>query len=243
MIGFVLPTSGTSAKIVTEYMPNGSLEELLATPARYNALSTTTKVMIAVGIALGMRYLHAHGVFHRDLKPSNILLDERYEVRIADFRTSRFADLMGLTMTGGMGTSHFYSAPEISSSHYSIAVDIFSYSMLLWEILTGRQVVSGYPGGKDPGFVVHAKRVEGGARPSTVGLEPDAVGLLEACWDSDPGDRMPFEEIVKYLRDNNYQILPDVDGEVVARYVARIEEYETRHPPSDLSAQEEVEEE
>jgi hypothetical protein len=140
MIGFVIPAQDVSGKLVTEFMPNGSLERVIRDQARYGTLSPTEKVKIAVGIVMGMRYLHACGVFHSDLKPANILLDEKFEVRIADFRTARLVDVTGVTMTGGLGSSHFYMAPEFCSDRYGKEVDLFAFAMIFWEIVNGGPV-------------------------------------------------------------------------------------------------------
>jgi serine/threonine protein kinase len=182
---------------------------------------------------------------HRDLKPSNILLDKDDEIRIGDFRTARIVDVVGFSMSGGLGNAHYYAAPEIgedNQTHYGKEVDVFSYAMVLWEILTGRSVVTGYPEGKDIGFIAHHWRINGGERPSTDDLEPDAVGLLESCWETESYDRISFDEILEYLRDNNYGILHGVNVVEMAIYVAQLEEYEKRYPPEDLSAVDEEDE-
>ena len=61
--------------IIIEYMPNGSLDKLIE---RKERISSTTRYIILLGIAEGMKYLHSLKIAHRDLKPANVLLDENY---------------------------------------------------------------------------------------------------------------------------------------------------------------------
>jgi hypothetical protein len=238
LIGVVLPVDGVGY-LVTEYMPNGSLDALIKDRARYEAMSSTAKAKIAVGIAIGMRSMHAAGVLHRDLKPSNILLDENNEPRIGDWRTARIVGL-DVTMTGGVGTSHLYSAPEIAEQHYDEKVDVFSYAMIWWEIITGKSVMSGFPGGTDPGMIVHRNRVKSGVRPH-LDLGAMADGILESLWDTDPDNRFSFAEFLDYAESNHYELLDGADPDELRRYVARLQDFETKHPAPDLKAYDEEE--
>jgi serine/threonine protein kinase len=232
-IGFSLPGGTREATIVTEYMPHGSLDTLIKDTARYAALSPTAKAKIAVGIVLGMRYLHACDVIHRDLKPSHILLDENYEPRIL---TKRIANDFE-------PSSYFYIAPEVfkSETAHGKAVDAFSFGMILWEIITGKPVMTGYKVRKDPGCVAHLKRVSQCVRPTTDGMEPLTDTLLEATWGTDPSDRANFSEILDLLKQDHYEIIPGIDDGEVARYVKGIEDYEAAHPPIPLAVEDEEE--
>jgi serine/threonine protein kinase len=231
LIGVVIPAHGTGY-LVTEYMPNGSLDALIKDTARYAEMSPTGKAKIAVGIAIGMRYMHAAGVFHRDLKPSNILLDKNNEPRIGDLRIARFVN-GGVSMTGGLGTSYLYSAPEIADDHYNEKVDVFSFAMIWWEIVTGKSVMTGFPGEKDPGMIAHQKRLRAGTRPH-LDLNATADGILECLWDNEPDNRLSFAEFLDYAKENHYVLLDGADGDEVTRYVARLEEFEARNPAPDL---------
>jgi serine/threonine protein kinase len=234
LIGLSLSTVSESATLVTEYMAHGSLKELIANPGQYASLSATAKAKIAVGLVLGLKYMHDSGLFHRNLNPSNILLDEKDEPHTAGYRFARMIDRMGMSMTGGLGTLHFYTAPEMfgpDNPDYGKEVDVFSFAMILWEIITGTPVVIGYWNGKDPGIIRHLKAVQDGRRPATVGMKPLAVRLLESSWGKDPARRMNFGELLNCFKEGKYEILPKVDPVEVARYVERIEEYEEVYPP------------
>jgi hypothetical protein len=234
MIGMALAEGETDAFLVTEYMKNGSLEDLIKDTDRYAALSGTVKAKIAVGIVLGMKYIHGFNLIHRDLKSANVLLDENYEPRIADYRTARMVDLLSMTTAGNLGTSHFFQAPELHGETYDQKVDVFAFGMMFWEIVMGRPVVSGFPGGTTRLPMVHLRKVGEGERPSTTELSPDAESICDVTWQQDPEERDTFAGVLDYLKNNAYAILPDVDGDEVAGYVARIENYEGHYPPVPL---------
>lgn len=78
--------------ILTEYLPNGSLKEMLDKEKRSIADSNwnaTKKYICLLGISDAMKYLHKKGILHRDLKPQNILIDNNYYPRVCDFGLSR----------------------------------------------------------------------------------------------------------------------------------------------------------
>jgi serine/threonine protein kinase len=136
LIGFLLPAEDPDDPeiisppiIVTEWLARGSLDDFMSDPIEYAKLTPKVKAKIAIGIVLGMRYMHVSGVMHRDLKPGNILLDERFEVRIGDLGSARFTDLQA-TMTGTVRTPS-YMAPEILDADYGLSVDVYSFAMRL----------------------------------------------------------------------------------------------------------------
>jgi hypothetical protein len=164
------------------------------------------------------------------------LLDENEEIRISDFRNAKLVDMMSLVMTGGLGTSHFYMAPEMMDDTYTKAVDNYAYAMMLWEILKGEPLRNGYPQRRDPGPLALLRRVRNGQfRPSVAGLQPAAVDLLEHTWGTNPTDRLPFAEILEFLKVNDYAILPDVNVPEITRDLVKLEAFEAQHPAVDLS--------
>ena len=135
IMGFVGFTVDRPYAICTEFLRNGSLYHAL----RKKSLSGTQKTLIALGIAHGMQRLHELKIIHRDLKSLNILLDKHMVPKIADFGLSRFSDGEETYMTSKVGT-YQWMAPELfEAGQYDEKVDVYSYAVILWELLTGRQ--------------------------------------------------------------------------------------------------------
>ncbi|KAG9151063.1 hypothetical protein Leryth_002640 [Lithospermum erythrorhizon] len=130
--------------LVYEYMPRGSLENQLF--RRFSiSLSWSIRMNIALGAAKGLASLHEaeKQVIFRDFKASNILLDSDYTAKLSDFGLAKDGpegDQTHVT-TRVMGT-HGYAAPEyIMTGHLTAASDVFSYGVVLLELLTGRTSV------------------------------------------------------------------------------------------------------
>ncbi|KAK9714871.1 hypothetical protein RND81_06G126700 [Saponaria officinalis] len=130
--------------LVYEYMPNKSLDRLLFDPKRRANLKWKTRYKIIIGLARGLLYLHEDSepqIIHRDIKPSNILLDEDMNPRIADFGIARSFDVdQTQDDTSRVAGTRGYMAPEyVSNGSYSIKADIFSFGVILLEILSGQR--------------------------------------------------------------------------------------------------------
>jgi serine/threonine protein kinase len=102
--------------IFTPLMPRGSLDDILKLDRLGQATpewTWTRKMMILLGVALGMMCMHERRVIHRDLKSANILLDENFDRKIGDFGLSKFVEPgRSLYQTMSVGTAQFM-APEI----------------------------------------------------------------------------------------------------------------------------------
>ncbi|KAL5224979.1 hypothetical protein ABZP36_011618 [Zizania latifolia] len=128
--------------LVYEFMARGSLEKQLF--KRYSAsLPWPTRLKIAIGAAKGLAFLHAKPVIYRDFKTSNILLNSDYEAKLSDFGLAKNGPQENEThvSTRIMGTQG-YAAPEyIMTGHLTIKSDVYSYGVVLLELLTGRKAV------------------------------------------------------------------------------------------------------
>ncbi|KAK1408064.1 hypothetical protein QVD17_39696 [Tagetes erecta] len=137
--------SGESRLLVYEYMPNGSLGDLLHS-TKGRLLEWSMRFKIALDAAEGLSYLHHDcrpPIVHRDVKSNNILLDQDYGARIADFGVAKFINLATNSMSGIAG-SRGYIAPEYA---YTLRVneksDIYSFGVVILELLTGRKPIFG----------------------------------------------------------------------------------------------------
>jgi serine/threonine protein kinase len=170
----------------------------------------TRKSIIAVGIAAAMAYLHTKPqkpIIHRDLKPANILLNEDLEPVICDFGLSRTIDPVELfARTLDVGTSP-YMAPEVMPSgnfsadedcRYGRPVDVYSYAMILFELVTGEEPVKSFNAGFLRRGTTLKDLVIEGHRPQFP-RETDAGWrrFIEECWAPRPEDRWTFPGMLR----------------------------------------------
>ncbi|XP_043688761.1 cysteine-rich receptor-like protein kinase 10 [Telopea speciosissima] len=137
-------TEGEERILVYEYMPNGSLDFILFDPRRRAHLNWSTRYNIICGIARGILYLHEDSrlrIIHRDLKDSNVLLDKDMNPKISDFGMARiFPGNNGEANTATIVGTYGYMAPEYAMEGvYSTKSDVFSFGVLLLEIVSGRK--------------------------------------------------------------------------------------------------------
>ncbi|XP_056307222.1 interleukin-1 receptor-associated kinase 4 [Danio aesculapii] len=154
--------SGPPLCVVFELMVNGSLLERLAcaaehTPAEHTpALTWRNRCWITVGAARGLSYLHTHTHIHRDIKSANILLDEGFVAKISDFGLTRSAaagSLVTLQTERIVGTTA-YMAPEALRGEITAKSDVFSFGVVLLEVLSGLPPVDE---SRDPALLLEMK--------------------------------------------------------------------------------------
>ncbi|CAO2814463.1 unnamed protein product [Amaranthus hypochondriacus] len=136
-------SEGSKRLLVYEYMPNGSLNTLLFGRDVPQILCWKVRYHIAMGIARGLAYLHEKCrdcIIHCDIKPENILLDAEYCPKVADFG---LAKLVGRDFSRVLTTirgTRGYLAPEwISGEAITAKADVYSYGMVLFELVSGRR--------------------------------------------------------------------------------------------------------
>ncbi|KAL1820128.1 hypothetical protein ACET3Z_014997 [Daucus carota] len=145
LIGYC--AEGDQRLVVYEFLPLGSLDSHLHDlEPDMEPLNWDTRMRIAYGAAKGLDYLHNDAkpqVIYRDLKSSNILLGEEYHPKLSDFGLAKFGPCDGNThvSTRVMGT-HGYCAPEYGiSGKLTKRSDVFSFGVVLLEIITGRKAL------------------------------------------------------------------------------------------------------
>lgn len=180
--------------IVTEFMSKGSLYHLLHDPNV--AISWEMVRKVALDAARGMAYLHLRtpAIIHRDLKSHNLLVDENWKVKVCDFGLSKIAVDMSTTMTA-CGTP-CWTAPEIlRNARYTTKADVFSYGIVLWELVTREEPFAGMPAFQ----VIFAVGNKGTRLPLPPVCPPELIKLIVSCWQEDPVLRPPFQDIITYL--------------------------------------------
>ncbi|RDX66164.1 Serine/threonine-protein kinase PBL27, partial [Mucuna pruriens] len=138
---------GQHRLLVYEHFPLGSLEKhIYDRPPGRDPLDWNTRIKIALGAAKGLEYLHNrpdHPVIFRDYKTSNILLAEGYFPKLSDFGLAKLGPTgdQSHVSTRVMGT-YGYCAPEyVTSGHLAPTSDIYSFGVVLLELITGLKVV------------------------------------------------------------------------------------------------------
>ncbi|XP_035387642.1 mitogen-activated protein kinase kinase kinase 21 isoform X1 [Electrophorus electricus] len=186
--------------LVMEYAQGGTLNRALTG----RRIPPHILVNWAVQIARGMLYLHEEAVvpiIHRDLKSSNILILEKIEnndigrktLKITDFGLAR--EWHKTTKMSAAGTYSWMAPEVIKSSLFSKGSDVWSYGVLLWELLTGEVPYRGIDGlAVAYGVAVNKLTLP---VPSTC-PEPFAK-LMEECWEQDPHIRPTFATILEQL--------------------------------------------
>ncbi|KAK8360430.1 hypothetical protein V6Z11_A04G165700 [Gossypium hirsutum] len=179
--------------IVTEFMSGGSVYDYLHKQKGVFKLPSLLKV--AIDISKGMNYLHQNNIIHRDLKAPNLLMDENEVVKVADFGVARVKAQSGV-MTAETGTYRWMAPEVIEHKPYDHKADVFSFGIVLWELLTGK-----LPYAYLTPLQAAVGVVQKGLRPTIPkNTNPRLAELLERCWQLDPTLRPDFSEIIDILR-------------------------------------------
>lgn len=193
--------------IVFEYMSSGSVYDWIR---REGALSLTQVVKVCMEVSRGMDYLHQRKIIHRDLKAANLLLDENGTVKIADFGVARMIEVSG-HMTAETGTYRWMAPEVIEHKPYDEKADVFSFGVVMWELLTCK-----IPYSDMTPLQAAVGVVQKGLRPLLPpNCPPQLAALMTACWDASPLHRPSFKELTPQL-----QLLLDVVREEEARKAA-----------------------
>lgn len=201
--------------LVYEFVPNRSLDQILFDTEKSEQLDWGKRHKIIHGIARGLQYLHEDSqlkVVHRDLKASNVLLDTNMNPKISDFGLAKlFSPDQTQGVTSRVVGTYGYLAPEYATrGNYSVKSDVFSFGVMVLEIVTGRRnngCASGQSGdllalvwerwadGSVSELVDPAGMGDGFSR--TDALRCVHIGLL--CAQGDPAGRPAMSSVVMML--------------------------------------------
>mmetsp|Transcript_10101 Transcript_10101/g.22589 ORF Transcript_10101/g.22589 Transcript_10101/m.22589 type:complete len:828 (-) Transcript_10101:271-2754(-) len=153
-------------------------------------------------VARAMKHLHENMIVYRDLKPDNVGFDVRGDVKLFDFGlakelTPRYRVGKDQYKASGLTGSRRYMAPEVvMCKPYGLSVDVFSFGIFLWEILSLKEPFEDYDVNKHSRLVVKK-----GQRPMIKNYWPSYVKeLMKACWSKDPKQRPTFAEIYSSMK-------------------------------------------
>ncbi|XP_041023460.1 cysteine-rich receptor-like protein kinase 10 [Juglans microcarpa x Juglans regia] len=185
LLGFCV--EGEERLLVYEFMPNSSLDVFLFDRSRCAQLSWSRRLNIIDGIARGILYLHQDSrlrIIHRDIKPSNVLLDNDMNPKISDFGMARiFAGSEGeANNTAKIAGTYGYMAPEYAMDGlYSIKSDVFSFGVLLIEIMSGTRNAGFHQSKRAPSLLAYAWQVWNEGKAMEL-LDPL---LIDSCCEDD----------------------------------------------------------
>jgi LIM domain kinase 1 len=182
----------TGIFIVTEFIPGGDLRSKLKDDSI--ELSWHLRVRVAIDVAYAMNYLHSKKMIHRDLKSQNLLVCEDWKIKVCDFGFARKAEPKAdfLTMCG----TDEWMAPEVGlGEKYDTRADVFSYGMVLCELVTRRK-----PPRRQPGraYAFEVKELKSRAPPDT---PPELMDLIVSCAQFYPEKRPTFRDILQDLKE------------------------------------------
>jgi len=221
--------------IVTEYMQRGSLFHIMGKRKEKAPLDQKLQKSVALSVARGMAYLHSRQppILHLDLKSANILVDNSWKVKLGDFGLSQIRTNTFMSSAASAGGTPQWMAPEVlRSEKYGEAADVYSYGVVLWEVITGRAPWEDM----HPMQVVGAVGFQGRMLPMPTHPDSDPVlaEMSMLCMSHDPARRPTFHDIVEIL-DAKFNQHAEVHGAE-----SLMETYRKEHMEHDLSMESEL---
>ncbi|GLI70156.1 hypothetical protein VaNZ11_014968 [Volvox africanus] len=182
--------------IVTEFMARGSLFHILRQAGNLPPDPRMQRA-VAVAVARGMAYLHSRmpPILHLDLKSPNVLVDDRWRVKIADFGLSRVRQRTYVSSGAAAGSPEWMAPEVLRCDHFAEAADVYSYGVILWELLTGQPPWADLNAMQVVGAVGYAKR----SLPDPPEGDAVLLQLCKTCRAYEPTQRPTFAQVVESL--------------------------------------------
>ncbi len=169
--------------IVMEFVDGVTLLE------KKSSLTQKQAIDVAIQIAEGLAAAHEKGIVHRDIKPENVMVRKNGIVQVMDFGLAKLVGASRLTKAGNtVGTLGYMSPEQVQGQETDHRSDIFSFGVLLYEMLTGR---SPFNGTHESAILYEVVNVDV-PPPSTLkpGLDPELDRIVLECMEKDPNERM-----------------------------------------------------
>ncbi len=176
---------------MTAFMELGSVNDALK-----RGCSWELKIKMAKGAAAGLKFLHelTPPIVHRDVKTFNLLVDGEYNVALGDFGVSEALETEDKRIATRWGTVNWMPPEVFDGGVYDTKSDIFSYGMVLWELLTNQ-----IPFGDTNPLMVH-QLIDAGERPFIPNsCHPQYASLIRQCWETDPDQRPSLAHVLQML--------------------------------------------
>ena len=173
--------------IVFELIEGDNVKELVE---RVGPLPVRRALELGLEVARALAFAHGQGIVHRDVKPQNVLLNDEGHAKVTDFGIAHSLNTLSNTQTGTvLGTSHYIAPEQARGEHVDAQTDIYSFGVVLYELLTGELP---YPGDN---FLTVAMKHVNEPVPSVFDRRPDTplrlASLIERCMAKNPADRPP----------------------------------------------------
>ena len=146
-------------------------------------------------MAIALLYLHARELFHCDLKSQNVLINDDWTVKLCDFGLSRYQSKFDADNHGKIGTPHWMAPEILRGEKYSRAADVYSFGVIMWEMLTSDIPFKGRSVSQITGMVGYHKEILKVPEQCNKNLRK----LVNNCLIYEPERRPDFSHIVKYL--------------------------------------------
>ncbi|KAL7032553.1 hypothetical protein ACKWTF_007345 [Chironomus riparius] len=187
--------------IIMEFCAYGALNQLLKEGSKI--ITPSRVVSWSKQIATGMSYLHSHKIIHRDLKSPNILIGDNETIKISDFGTCREWNGLISTKMSFCGTVAWMAPEVIRNEPCSERIDVWSYGVVLWELLTCQSPYRNF----DSSAIIWGVGNYSLNLPIPTNSPEGYALLMKQCWSVKPKNRPSFKIILSHLEIAGAEIL------------------------------------
>ena len=189
-------TEAGNSFLALEFIRGGTLSDLLEAKGQ---LDTRSVVIVGIGLADGLSYLHEKGILHRDLKPTNVLIGRDRAIKIADFGLARGDEGTQVTKANRLVGTPRYMAPETAAGHApGKPADVYAIGLIIYEMLAGRPA---YTHANLPALLYAIREGKFFPLAQRAPETPSALqDLVACCLAFNPDDRLTASAILYRLR-------------------------------------------